>query len=327
MVQGSAIGVLVGGDIAFTLEDSTIEGSVFRGLQAPDLIGTPIALAELNLVRSRVLGTVGTGIEVGGGFARVRVEDCLIEGSQQDGLLLFSLIGDVDVDRTTIARNGGSGLYLRVGAPNARVRGCVLAANAGPDVRLQNTLVDVRDSLVEDGSATGPGVLAGDPLFVDLAARDFRLRPSSPAVDVLAPSAAPDLDGVPRDADGDLDLVAWRDMGALELAPLRPLGPAVAGTDLELELIGPDPGMATIAISPVPLVAPAVSPYGALALDPVVAWRALRVVVPGGGVPALARLPLPSISVGETWGVQALLPSAAAPAGGAFSNPLEIEIE
>ena len=75
------------------------------------------------------------------------------------------------------------------------------------------------------GSLTlGPGNLNADPLFLDPAAGDLHLQSGSPAIDHGDPSppaageSTVDLDGNPREVDGDADATARRDIGAFERA-------------------------------------------------------------------------------------------------------------
>ncbi|MEO6758563.1 MAG: T9SS type A sorting domain-containing protein [Saprospiraceae bacterium] len=73
---------------------------------------------------------------------------------------------------------------------------------------------------------TGPTIQIGpDPLFVDTLTGDFHLRPCSPAwnagdnASTLALGITTDLDGLPRIADGQVDI------GAYEVQPLNSAGP------------------------------------------------------------------------------------------------------
>ncbi len=328
VIDFAAIGIRIEGNVSLTLEESTVVDTVFRGIDALNLRGTPAAPAALVLLRSRVMGTAGQAVLVGGTAVNVRIEDCLVADNGTEGVHAQFLSGSLDIRRSTIARNGNFGLLIQAGSLVATVEDSVVATSGIRDVTVGGTTLDIRDTLVGDASASGPGVISGDPQFVGPSTGDFRLRPASPAVDRLPASTVPDVDGLPRNVDGDLDRVPARDLGAIELRPFLTRSPALAGEPLILEILGPDFGHATVAFSPVPLASqPAASPYGMLALDPTVAWRALHITVPGSGSPVTTSLMLPLASAGETWGLQTLIWSSASATGAAFSNAIEIAIQ
>jgi hypothetical protein len=104
------------------------------------------------------------------------------------------------------------------------------------------------------------------------------------------------------------------------------VGLATAGGQLELELRAASTSPSIIALAPAALATqPLATPYGQLALDPTVAWRALTVTPIGQ--PTLLSLPIPVAASGQTWSVQPWIVSSSAPAGAAFGNALEFRVE
>jgi hypothetical protein len=90
------------------------------------------------------------------------------------------------------------------------------------DVSLSVSYSDIGERLFP-----GPGNISAFPRFHDPANRDYRLRPSSPAVDAGTNTGAPstDIRGLRRPVDGDGDGVAITDMGAYEFGKTASTSP------------------------------------------------------------------------------------------------------
>jgi hypothetical protein len=122
-------------------------------------------------------------------------------------------------------------------------------------------------SNIADGHFLGiNGNISAPALFVDPAARDYRLRFDSPGIDAGNPAiAAGTLDflGTPRSIDGDLDTHERADIGAFEFAPLVLKGSGRIDTPLDLECWGPVGAIAVIRFARKPLAAvPLSTGYG-----------------------------------------------------------------
>jgi hypothetical protein len=134
-----------------------------------------------------------------------------------------------DGSQATLANNalvhGFRGIELQVGASAVLLSNDVFENRFGI-IGFRSDYIGVDDPTGSDGN------LSAAPDFVDQVEGDFRLRASSPLIDVgddAEVSLASDLDGGARVLDGDGDLSAVVDIGAQEFDPaeLLPLDVAI----------------------------------------------------------------------------------------------------
>jgi hypothetical protein len=140
----------------------------------------------------------------GGGVAGGTLTGCTLSGNAADegGAAYYASLENCIVYYNTGAPNEGADSYL-----------CTLAYCCCPD-------------------ASGPGVFADEPLFVDRTAGDFHLQPNSPCINAGANSAAhgpTDLAGRPRIVGGTVDIGAYEFQGPFD-AWLRQYGLPTGGS-------------------------------------------------------------------------------------------------
>ncbi|MGL4648390.1 MAG: Ig-like domain-containing protein, partial [Caldilineaceae bacterium] len=135
-----------------------------------------------------------------------------------------------------------------VGVRNSIFRGYgagVLAPFSAASITSNFNLFTIAPASVVTGSSS----LINDPLFVNPGAGDYRLQPISPAVDAgndadLPASLTSDLDGLPRQVNGNPTRPALVDMGAFEMQLLAPTAVAngpyggFEGTPVALDATG-----------------------------------------------------------------------------------------
>jgi hypothetical protein len=309
--------------------------------------------AILTVARTKFDANAGDGAVVhqddslmGGNTTRASFVDCSFTRNGAKGLRV-TLPGApyhpstvaVDLARCTVADNAGVGIEawqpdatpvsMQVSLDSTIVHGNVDDVHENA-INPSFTMVAFCD--VGDGDFAGSnGNFSADPMFVDAASGDYRLKWSSPCAESGDPASiagAKDLAGNARPIDGDLDTLEKFDVGAYEFAPLFLASTGELGSTLKLELWGPQGNATTVYFARAALVAPQTTPFGELDLDPS-KMSVFRATFVGSGPPKTIVRPIPNdlALVGLTFSFQALTDCAAAPQAKAYTNGVQLTLK
>ncbi len=208
------------GDLA--LEGNTVQGNISGLSGAGFCILTPLGngLIQNNLF---VSNSVYWGMTGGGLYCQV--------ASATASILIVNNTFARNIGERHVENGGAIALDISVPNPNAIILANNIIASNTSGIFLGQKVASpiLRNNCVANNSyydyqnlSPGPTDLRVSPQFVNPAAGDYHLLPTSPCIDAGSPLDAPptDLDCVSRPLDGNHDGVAGYDLGAFELSPV-----------------------------------------------------------------------------------------------------------
>jgi hypothetical protein len=217
---GCAAGVecnVISGNGTSTVGGDPTDGAAIRLLGGSDLFAS----------RFQMRGNVG-GRAIDAEESTVYIDSCLIADNQSSRQLININSGaqtpETRIVNCTIANNTIASTDVIHAIDAFLLHDSIIDQPGNLALAYSGNLADTDVAYVLSSDTSSlpddPTIVAGNPLFVDVANGDYHLHLSSPAVD-FAPSVAGDdrdLDGQPRDQDmpGVPDFFGNRDLGAYE---------------------------------------------------------------------------------------------------------------
>ena len=201
---------------------------VLEGLTLNNPTGLLLSSCHDIMVRNMDLsGPVGgkTGTGLGITYSSNLSVSGVLVANRDTGITMAGTCGGNLLANNTVVNNN-TGLLLAYPCSGASIVNSIIWGNSD-DLQDQTGLNQVSYSDVQEVLLPGEGNIHADPLFVNAAGGDFRLRAGSPCIDAGINTAAglpvTDLDGNLRIRDGDDDGNAVIDIGAYEGQAISPI--------------------------------------------------------------------------------------------------------
>jgi hypothetical protein len=225
----------LGGVVCTSDTCNLIDGNFTQNVSGQDTPGSALLVqtnSTLYADRIRIVDNHGAHAirVVGGGadeseLARLRLNNCLIAGNvASSDLALGDSLTDLSLNNCTIANNQiGTGIVARAGG-RYTLNDSIIAQGSSTSLAYSgipaNLHLDYVMALETASMAQGTHLMQADPSFVNAGLGDFRLLPTSLAIDRAPPIVGDDRDLDNRPHDQDMGSIpngdGVRDLGAYE---------------------------------------------------------------------------------------------------------------